>query len=192
MLFDRVCACRSFCGGRSSIIVESPSKAKTIAGYLGDGYCVEASVGHAATCPATPLTCPSPHKGNRGPGWGSHRQPLRAALRGLAGEKDQVKRLRSLLADADGLYLAPTRTAGARRSRHLEVLNPDVLRRMVFPRVTADAIRAARWRIHGGSTGDSSTPREDERILDRLRLRGQPGALEEGDAAAVRRCASSR
>ena len=38
-------------GGRRLVIVESPAKAKTIAGYLGPGYDVEASVGHIRDLP---------------------------------------------------------------------------------------------------------------------------------------------
>ena len=37
--------------GRKLVIVESPAKAKTIAEYLGDGYEVEASVGHIRDLP---------------------------------------------------------------------------------------------------------------------------------------------
>ena len=36
---------------RRLVIVESPAKAKTIQGYLGDGYEVEASVGHIRDLP---------------------------------------------------------------------------------------------------------------------------------------------
>ena len=38
-------------GGRALVIVESPSKARTIAGYLGDGYVVESSIGHIRDMP---------------------------------------------------------------------------------------------------------------------------------------------
>ena len=37
--------------GRRLVIVESPAKARTIAGYLGPGYEVEASVGHIRDLP---------------------------------------------------------------------------------------------------------------------------------------------
>ena len=37
--------------GRNLVIVESPAKAKTIAGYLGKDYDVEASVGHIRDLP---------------------------------------------------------------------------------------------------------------------------------------------
>ena len=38
-------------GGRKLVVVESPAKAKTIAGYLGDGYMVESSIGHIRDLP---------------------------------------------------------------------------------------------------------------------------------------------
>ena len=38
-------------GGNRLVIVESPAKAKTIAGYLGDGYAVESSIGHIRDLP---------------------------------------------------------------------------------------------------------------------------------------------
>jgi DNA topoisomerase I len=38
-------------GGRRLVIVESPAKARTIAGYLGDGYIVESSIGHIRDMP---------------------------------------------------------------------------------------------------------------------------------------------
>ena len=44
--------------GRKLVIVESPAKARTIAGYLGDDYDVEASVGHIRDLPAALASCP--------------------------------------------------------------------------------------------------------------------------------------
>ena len=40
------------------IIVESPAKAKTIAGYLGDGYVVESSIGHIRDLPTRAADIP--------------------------------------------------------------------------------------------------------------------------------------
>ena len=49
--------------GKSLVIVESPAKAKTIAGYLGPGYVVEASYGHVRDLPRNAADVPLKHKG---------------------------------------------------------------------------------------------------------------------------------
>ena len=48
--------------GRRLVIVESPAKAKTIRGYLGDGYEVEASVGHIRDLPKRAADIPPKYK----------------------------------------------------------------------------------------------------------------------------------
>ena len=45
------------------VIVESPAKAKTISGYLGPGYVVEASYGHVRDLPRNAADVPAKHKG---------------------------------------------------------------------------------------------------------------------------------
>ena len=45
------------------VIVESPAKAKTIAGYLGDGYVVESSIGHIRDLPRNAADVPAKYKG---------------------------------------------------------------------------------------------------------------------------------
>ena len=49
--------------GRRLVIVESPAKARTIAGYLGPGYEVEASVGHIRDLPQPSELPPEMNKG---------------------------------------------------------------------------------------------------------------------------------
>ena len=49
--------------GRTLVIVESPAKAKTIQGYLGPGYEVEASVGHIRDLPKRAADIPAKYKG---------------------------------------------------------------------------------------------------------------------------------
>ena len=44
------------------VIVESPAKAKTISGYLGPGYVVEASLGHVRDLPRNAADVPASHK----------------------------------------------------------------------------------------------------------------------------------
>ena len=45
-------------GGKPLVIVESPTKANKIAGYLGSGYVVEASVGHIRDLPRNAADVP--------------------------------------------------------------------------------------------------------------------------------------
>src|ERR1051325_7084777 len=49
-------------GERRVVIVESPAKARTIAGYLGDGFVVESSVGHIRDLPQRAAEIPAKHK----------------------------------------------------------------------------------------------------------------------------------
>ncbi|MGN6598431.1 MAG: toprim domain-containing protein, partial [Actinomycetes bacterium] len=53
-------------GTRRLVIVESPAKAKTIKGYLGPGYEVEASVGHIRDLPQPSELPPAEKKGRFG------------------------------------------------------------------------------------------------------------------------------
>ena len=66
---------------RRLVIVESPAKAKTIRGYLGEGYEVEASVGHIRDLPKSAADIPREvQEGEVGPARRRHRERLRAAL----------------------------------------------------------------------------------------------------------------
>ncbi|NED50007.1 hypothetical protein G3I24_03665, partial [Micromonospora aurantiaca] len=49
--------------GTRLVIVESPAKAKTIAGYLGRGYVVESSIGHIRDLPGSASEVPAKYKG---------------------------------------------------------------------------------------------------------------------------------
>jgi DNA topoisomerase-1 len=48
-------------GGKPLVIVESPTKATKLAGYLGSGYNVEASVGHIRVLPRNAADVPAEH-----------------------------------------------------------------------------------------------------------------------------------
>ena len=54
--------------GTKLVIVESPSKVRTIAGYLGQGYVVESSVGHIRDMPDSAAEIPAKYRASRGPG----------------------------------------------------------------------------------------------------------------------------
>ena len=153
------------------VVVESPSKAKTISGFLGDGYIVESSVGHIRDLPRGAADVPARYKGEPWARLGVNTENGFEPLYVISPEKKaQVAKLKSLLAGADELYLATDedREGEAIAWHLLETLKPKVpVKRMVFHEITPAAIRAA-----------ADSPREIDdnlvdaqetrRILDRL------------------------
>ena len=91
---------------RKLVIVESPAKARTIAGYLGSGYEVEASVGHIRDLPQ-PSELPADMK--KGP-FGKFAVDVHNGFEPYyvvdADKKKKVAELKRLLKDADELFLA--------------------------------------------------------------------------------------
>ena len=153
------------------VIVESPAKAKTIAGYLGSGYVVESSVGHVRDLPDDASEIPAAYQhepwARLGIDVDNDFKPLYVVSKR---KKDVVKRLKALLKDASELYLATDEDReGEAIAWHLsEVLNPRVpVKRMVFHEITAPAIRRA-----VEDTRDLNMPlvdaQETRRLLDRL------------------------
>ncbi|MFJ2672724.1 type I DNA topoisomerase [Streptomyces sp. NPDC087525] len=157
-------------GGRRLVIVESPAKAKTIKGYLGPGYVVEASVGHIRDLPNGAAEVPEKYTGEvrrLGVDVEHDFQPIYVVN---ADKKAQVRKLKELLAESDELYLATDEDReGEAIAWHLqEVLRPKVpVHRMVFHEITKDAIRAAvaNPRELNKRMVDAQ---ETRRILDRL------------------------
>ena len=153
------------------VIVESPAKAKTIAGYLGDGFTVESSIGHVRDLPKNASEVPKAYKGEE---WARTGIDVDNGFKPLYVEnndkKDRIRLLKSLLRDADELYLATDEDReGEAIAWHLiEVLNPRVpVKRMVFHEITKDAIQAA---IDSPRELDRKMvdAQEARRILDRL------------------------
>ncbi|MFF3872498.1 type I DNA topoisomerase [Streptomyces sp. NPDC001978] len=157
-------------GGRRLVIVESPAKAKTIKGYLGPGYVVEASVGHIRDLPNGAAEVPEKYTGEvrrLGVDVEHDFQPIYVVN---ADKRAQVKKLKDLLRDSDELFLATDedREGEAIAWHLLEVLKPKVpVKRMVFHEITKDAIRAAvaNPRDLNQRMVDAQ---ETRRILDRL------------------------
>ncbi|MFF5305735.1 type I DNA topoisomerase [Streptomyces sp. NPDC013161] len=157
-------------GGRRLVIVESPAKAKTIKGYLGPGYVVEASVGHIRDLPNGAAEVPEKYTGEvrrLGVDVDHDFEPIYVVN---ADKRAQVKKLKDLLKDSDELFLATDedREGEAIAWHLLEVLKPKVpVKRMVFHEITKDAIRAA-----VANPRDLNQPlvdaQETRRILDRL------------------------
>jgi DNA topoisomerase-1 len=158
-------------GGVRLVVVESPSKAKTISGYLGDGYIVESSVGHIRDLPRGAADVPAKYKGEPWARLGVDTEHGFEPLYVVSPEKKaQVAKLKSLLAGADELYLATDedREGEAIAWHLLETLKPKVpVKRMVFHEITPAAIReaAANPRALDENLVDAQ---ETRRILDRL------------------------
>ncbi len=159
--------------GSRVVIVESPAKARTIAGFLGADYLVESSRGHIRDLPANAREVPEAYKGeswaNLGVDVDNDFKPLYVVS---SDRKAQVASLRKLVKDADELYLATDedREGEAIAWHLLEVLNPPSrvpVKRMVFHEITPAAIRAA---IDNPREIDRRLvdAQEARRILDRL------------------------
>ena len=156
---------------RTLVIVESPAKAKTIAGYLGKDYMVESSIGHVRDLPHSAAEVPAAQKqepwARLGVDVDHDFEPLYVVD---PKKKSVVSDLRSKLAKADQLLLATDEDReGEAIAWHLvELLKPKVpVRRMVFHEITKPAIERAL-----GETRDIDErlvdAQETRRILDRL------------------------
>ena len=153
------------------VIVESPAKARTIAGYLGPDFVVESSVGHIRDLPQRAADIPAEYKKEK---WSRLGVDVEHDFRPLyvvdADKKKKVTELRALLKDADELLLATDEDReGEAIAWHLyEVLKPKVpVKRMVFHEITKPAISRAldETREIDERLVDAQ---ETRRILDRL------------------------
>jgi DNA topoisomerase-1 len=157
--------------GRRLVIVESPKKARMIAGFLGSGYVVESSFGHIRDLPKGADEIPAKYKGlpwaRLGVNIDDHFDPLYVVP---ADKKAQIRKLKDLLKSADELYLATDedREGEAIAWHLLDELKPKIpVHRMVFHEITPKAIQEA-----VGSARDINDAlvdaQEARRILDRL------------------------
>ena len=153
------------------VIVESPAKAKTIAGYLGDDYIVESSIGHIRDLPSKAAEIPAAYKKEKWSSMGIDVDNDFKPLYVVSDRKsDHVKKLKGLLKEASELVLATDedREGEAIAWHLLEVLNPNVpVKRMVFHEITPEAIRRA---IDNPRDIDRRLvdAQEARRLLDRL------------------------
>ena len=134
-------------GGSKLVIVESPAKARTIAGFLGKGYVVESSIGHIRDMPDKAAEIPAKYRkeawARLGVDVDHDFQPLYVVN---SDKKQQVAKLKQLLKSADELYLATDEDReGEAIAWHLkQELRPRVpTRRMVFHEITPEAISRA-------------------------------------------------
>ncbi|HKU58035.1 MAG TPA: type I DNA topoisomerase [Gaiellaceae bacterium] len=157
--------------GKRLVIVESPAKARTIAGYLGSDYIVESSIGHIRDLPNNASEIPAAKKGEAWARLGvdvDHDfEPLYVVD---SKKKKVVADLKKKLKDADELLLATDEDReGEAIAWHLmQVLKPEVpVRRMVFHEITRPAIERA---LEEPRPIDDKLvdAQETRRILDRL------------------------
>jgi DNA topoisomerase I len=158
-------------GGNKLVIVESPRKARTIAGFLGKGYTVESSIGHIRDMPDKAAEIPTKYRSEPWARLGvdvDHDfEPLYVVN---SDKRQQVSKLKELLKHADELLLATDedREGEAIAWHLLEVLKPRVpAKRMVFHEITPEAIAhavASPGEVDQGKVEAYQT----RRVLDRL------------------------
>ena len=153
------------------VIVESPAKARKIGGYLGDGYVVEASVGHIRDLPQRAADIPKEYKKIA---WAKEGVDIENEFAPLyvinPDKKAKVAELKELMKNAEELILATDEDReGEAIAWHLvEVLQPKIpIKRMVFNEITKEAIQAA---VEDTRDLDYHLidAQETRRVLDRL------------------------
>ncbi len=155
------------------VIVESPTKARKIGGYLGQGYVVESSIGHIRDLPQSAAETPA---GIKDKPWGrlavdvdNDFTPYYVVPRD---KKQHISKLKTLLKDADELFLATDedREGEAIAWHLLDELKPKAgipVKRMVFHEITKQAILDAAENPRELDM-DLVEAQEARRILDRL------------------------
>lgn len=153
------------------VIVESPTKARTIRNYLPKDYIVEASMGHVRDLPASAEEIPPEYKEQKWATIGVNVENNFDPLYVIPQSKEKVVReLKAALRQATELILATDEDReGESISWHLtQILKPKIpMKRMVFHEITRDAIQAA---LKNCRAIDENLvhAQETRRILDRL------------------------
>ncbi|GLU89383.1 DNA topoisomerase 1 [Agromyces sp. NBRC 114283] len=156
--------------GKKLVIVESPTKMKSIAAYLGDGYEVLSSVGHIRDLVEPKNLPPELKKGPLGKFSVDVDNGFEPYYVVSDAKKKTVAELKRALKGADELLLATDedREGEAIAWHLLQELKPKVpVRRMVFHEITKDAILAAKDNTRELDTSLVDA-QETRRILDRL------------------------
>lgn len=140
------------------VIVESPTKAKTIQKYLGKDYAVESSFGHVRDLPKTKLGIDVEHD-------------FEPTYTVPAGAKKTISKLKDLAKKADTVILATDADReGEAISWHLKEalkLKDNGIQRIVFHEITKHAIEAAL--AHPRTLDDNLVnAQQARRVLDRL------------------------
>jgi DNA topoisomerase I len=156
---------------KTLVVVESPTKAKTLRGFLPPGYEVAASMGHVRDLPESASEIPERYRSEEWARLGVNVQSDFQPLYVVPGPKRKVvTELRARLKDASQLILATDEDReGESIGWHLlQVLDPKVpVSRIVFHEITPEAIREA-LKAPRGVDENLVRAQETRRILDRL------------------------
>ena len=156
---------------KSLVIVESPTKTKTISKYLPKGYVVDSSMGHIRDLPSSAKEVPAKMKKESWSNLGINVDDGFTPLYVIPADKKKViKRLKELLKTSDELILATDEDReGEAISWHLvEALSPKVpVKRMVFREITEEAIKNALGNFRDIDM-NLVQAQETRRIIDRL------------------------
>jgi DNA topoisomerase-1 len=157
--------------GTPVVIVESPAKARTIGKFLGDGYRIEASIGHIRDLPSDASEVPEELKKEK---WSKLGIDVENDFKALyvvpADKRDHLKKLRAMVKDASVVYLATDEDReGESISWHLvQELQPKCeTRRLVFHEITKSAILEALEHPRQIDM-DLVEAQETRRLVDRL------------------------
>ncbi len=118
---------------KNLVLVESPSKAKTINKYLGRGYSVEATVGHLRNLPKTKLGV-------------DIENGFEPKLMNMRGKGDLIKKIKSLIKKADRVFIAtdPDREGEAIAQDILDIINgqnKEEIYRVLFNEITKESVK---------------------------------------------------
>jgi DNA topoisomerase-1 len=139
-------------GGKRLVIVESPTKVKTIAGYLGDGYVVESSRGHVRDLPTGAAEVPAKYKGEKWARTGIDVDNGFEPIYVVSPDKRAIMRtLKDALAGSDELLLATD------DDREGEAIAWHLLQELKPTRVSWTPTRSTRRRPAASSTGCTAT-----------------------------------
>lgn len=153
------------------VIVESPAKARKIAGFLGNDYEVRASMGHVRDLPEKAADIPAKMKKEAWTRLGVNVEEDFTPLYVVSpAKKKVVKELKDLLKNAETLYIATDEDReGESIGWHLiDLLQPKVpIKRMTFSEITKKAILEALENTRDVDMNQVEA-QETRRVLDRL------------------------
>lgn len=118
---------------KNLVLVESPSKAKTINKYLGRSYSVEATVGHLRNLPKTKLGV-------------DIENGFAPKLMNMRGKGDLIKKIKSLVKKADRVFIAtdPDREGEAIAQDIIDIIDgkdKEEIYRVLFIEITKDSVK---------------------------------------------------